>query len=506
MAKFFPENPEISPEISSASKTISPAGTAIFEIFSEQKIDEVRGVLKTENGDFEISAVPEKAFENAASGTTSEENFAAGTTKNSDEISKNSSGPPGFEWLDWSLEKQDEILASGKIVYVDFTARWCATCQVNKRVYADETLRKRFAEAGVVLMRADWTKPNPEIAAELKKYNRAAVPFNVFKKQNSPDFVLPSAFAGAGTLIDALEKFEKGEVVPAENSDENSAGTPLVALAGLAFLGGLILNLMPCVFPVLGLKIMNFVGKSGSEKRKIFAHGIVFALGVLVSFWILAGILIALRSGGEQLGWGFQMQSPHFVFGMILLLFVFGLSMSGVFEFGAKATSVGGNLTEKTGFAGSFFSGVLAVVVATPCAAPFLAPALGSALSLPPLPSLCIFTFIALGLAFPYVLLSSVPELLKFLPKPGAWMESFKQLMAFLLYAPAAYFVWVLLGQIDDPFAQRDLILSLSIIALSCWIYGRWCVPWRSLKARIAAGTIAFVLFSGTIIYDLSLL
>ena len=170
-------------------------------------------------------------------------------------------------------------------------------------------------------------------------------------------------------------------------------------------------------------------------------------------------MLVALRSGGEQLGWGFQLQEPAFVYGMIVLLFVFGLSMSGVFEFGVGATSVGGGLQEKSGYAGSFFSGVLAVIVATPCAAPFLAPALGSALTLPAGPSFALFTAIALGLAAPYVLLSCAPSLLKFLPKPGAWMETFKQAMAFLLYAPALYFVWVLMGQIEDAFAQRDLLI-----------------------------------------------
>lgn len=274
----------------------------------------------------------------------------------------------------------------------------------------------------------------------------------------------------------------------------------------LAFAGGLILNLMPCVFPVLGLKIMHFVGKSGSDKKKIAQHGFVFGAGVVISFWILAGVLTILRNGGEQLGWGFQLQEPGFVYGMILLMLVFGLSMSGVFEFGVGATGVGGSLTEKSGYVGSFFSGVLAVIIATPCAAPFLAPALGSALTMPVIPSFALFTAIAVGLAMPYVVLSCAPSLLKFLPKPGAWMETFKQGMAFLLYAPALYFAWVLMGQVKDDFAQRDILISLAVIAMACWIYGRWCAIWCSRKSRIIGTLVSLFLFVGTIGYVMNLL
>lgn len=279
-----------------------------------------------------------------------------------------------------------------------------------------------------------------------------------------------------------------------------------LGLVALAFFGGLVLNLMPCVFPVLGLKIMHFVGKAGADGKKIARHGFAFGAGVLVSFWILAGALIALRSGGEQLGWGFQLQEPVFVYGMAVLLLVFGLAMSGVFEVGVGAAGVGGSLQEKSGCIGSFFSGVLAVVVATPCAAPFLAPALGGALTLPPAQSLVLFTCIALGLAAPYVVLSCAPSLLKFLPKPGAWMETFRQAMAFLLYAPALYFVWVLTGQVGDAFVQRDLLLSFAAIALACWIYGRWAVAWRSRASRVAGTLAALAIFAGTCVYAVGLL
>jgi thiol:disulfide interchange protein DsbD len=172
----------------------------------------------------------------------------------------------------------------------------------------------------------------------------------------------------------------------------------LIATLLLALAGGMILNLMPCVFPVLGIKILGFVNQSGNDRKKITLHGLVFALGVLLSFWALAGVLLALRAGGSQLGWGFQLQSPAFVFGMAAFLLVFALNMSGLFEIGLAATGVGGGLQTKEGFAGSFFTGALATLVATPCSAPFLAPALGAALSLSAAQSFLVFTAIALGL------------------------------------------------------------------------------------------------------------
>lgn len=274
------------------------------------------------------------------------------------------------------------------------------------------------------------------------------------------------------------------------------AKTSLLAVIATAFLGGLILNLMPCVFPVLGLKIMGFVEQAGSERKKIVAHGLWFAFGVLTSFWILAGALIAVRAGGAELGWGFQLQSPMFVFFLALLLFLFALNLSGLFEVGTTLTSVGGGLTEKKGYSGSFFSGILATLVATPCAAPFLAPALGAALALPASQSMLVFTFVALGLSTPYLLLSAFPALIEKLPRPGAWMETFKQAMAFLLYGTVAYLVWVLLGQVDDR-GSLWILFSLVIASLAAWIYGRYAGLAASAKskwiARIAAAALLLV-------------
>ena len=267
-----------------------------------------------------------------------------------------------------------------------------------------------------------------------------------------------------------------------------AASTSLLGTLALAFVGGLILNLMPCVFPVLGIKILGFVNQSGNNRRLITLHGVAFTVGVLLSFWALAGALAVLRAGGDQLGWGFQLQSPAFVFALAGVMLVFALSMSGVFEFGLGATGVGANLQMKDGYSGSFFTGVLATVVATPCSAPFLAPALGAALALPTAESFVVFTAIALGLSVPYLLLSIFPQAVKVLPRPGAWMETFKQAMAFPLYATVGYLVWVLAGQTTESGLLMTL-LGLTVIAMAAWLYGRYHAP-GSTGGRMRFGLI----------------
>ncbi|BET68706.1 thioredoxin family protein [Opitutales bacterium ASA1] len=257
-----------------------------------------------------------------------------------------------------------------------------------------------------------------------------------------------------------------------ETVDGATSGS-LAVLLPLAFLGGLILNLMPCVFPVLGIKILGFVNQAGSERGKVTAHGLAFTAGVLASFWALAAVLAVLRAGGEELGWGFQLQSPVFVFALAVFLLVFALNLSGLFEVGLSATGVGSSLQSKSGYSGSFFTGVLATVVATPCSAPFLAPALGAAVTLPVASSFVLFTAIAAGLAAPYLVLSIFPALIKFLPRPGAWMETFKQIMAFPLYATVGFLVWVLAGQVSET-GLLKVFIGLVLVAMAAWAYGRW--------------------------------
>jgi thiol:disulfide interchange protein DsbD len=245
----------------------------------------------------------------------------------------------------------------------------------------------------------------------------------------------------------------------------------------LAFLGGLILNLMPCVFPVLGIKILGFVNQAGADRRKVTLHGLVFSLGVLLSFWVLAGALLVLRAGGRELGWGFQLQEPGFVFALAVFLLIFALNLSGLFEVGLSATGAGASLQMKHGYAGSFFTGMLATIVATPCSAPFLAPALGAAFSqaFSASESFVLFTAIAVGLALPYLVLSLFPQAISLLPRPGAWMETFKQLMSFPLYATVGWLLWVLAGQTkDDDYALLFVVFGLVLVAMAAWGYGRW--------------------------------
>ncbi|HWA28379.1 MAG TPA: thioredoxin family protein [Lacunisphaera sp.] len=278
---------------------------------------------------------------------------------------------------------------------------------------------------------------------------------------------------------------------PKPQTPQAASGLPGTLL--LALLGGLILNLMPCVFPVLGIKVLGFVNQAGSDRGKVVAHGLVFTLGVLLSFWTLAGLLLILRAGGAQLGWGFQLQSPAFVFGMAAFLLVFALNLSGLFEVGLSATGVGGKLQMQSGYGGSFFTGILATLVATPCSAPFLAPALGAALALSAVQSILVFTAIGLGLSAPYLLLSAFPAAIKLLPRPGAWMETFKQFMAFPLYATVGWLFWVLAGQTkDDDYALLFLIFGLVLVAMAAWVYGRFAKPaGRVVAALLLVGGIA---------------
>jgi thiol:disulfide interchange protein DsbD len=286
---------------------------------------------------------------------------------------------------------------------------------------------------------------------------------------------------------------------PAAPAPEQKSLT--LVMVGIAFLGGLILNLMPCVFPVLGLKIMNFVNQSGEDHRKVVMHGIVFTVGVLVSFWVLAGVIIGVKhfTGADDLQWGFQLQEPRFVLVMTLVLFLFSLSLAGLFEFGTSATSIGGNLTRKSGLSGSFFSGVLATLVATPCAAPFLATALGAALSLPPVSSIFLFTVIGLGLSLPYLVLSAFPKLVDHLPRPGAWMETFKKLMSFPMFATAAWLLWVLSRQVDE---DRFLwvLLALTVSALAAYVFGHWGQAWQKAGTKRTAWVVTALLLAVSVV------
>lgn len=269
-------------------------------------------------------------------------------------------------------------------------------------------------------------------------------------------------------------------------------------ILGGMLLGGLILNLMPCVFPVIGLKIMGFVQQAGEDRKKVILHGILFTLGVLLSFAVLSGILFAIRSvgGSSSAGWGYQLQDPWIVLTLMLLMFILGLNMFGIFEIGTSATSIGGSLQSKHGLSGSFFSGILATVVATPCSGPFLGTAIGVAVSLPPFQFFTAFAAMGLGLSIPYLLLSIFPKFIDFLPRPGPWMESFKQAMSFFFFATAGYLLKIYGRHIELKNLQGP-IFGLTAIAIAAWIYGRWNLPHKAKKTRWVAVTFALAFAVG---------
>jgi thiol:disulfide interchange protein DsbD len=268
---------------------------------------------------------------------------------------------------------------------------------------------------------------------------------------------------------------------------------PLWRMLCYAFLGGLILNVMPCVLPVIALKILGFVGEARNDPRHVRMLGIVYALGVLASFLVLAGMVIGVKAAGHRAGWGMQFSNPQFVVVLIVLVTLVALNLFGVFEVnpGGRALDAAGSLASKPGTAGAFFNGVLATALATPCTAPFLGTALGFAFTQRAALIVVMFLTVGIGLAFPYVVLSWKPAWLKFLPKPGAWMEKFKIAMGFPMLATS---VW-LLSLTPAYFGRRAwwLGIFLVIVALAAWIYGEFVQRGRTRRGLTLVVTLALL-------------
>ncbi|HUZ97654.1 MAG TPA: thioredoxin family protein [Edaphobacter sp.] len=320
--------------------------------------------------------------------------------------------------------------------------------------------------------------------------------------QRAPDLtMLPAQLHGLiklspTTAYDLTAAITPGEVAPAAGSKpaSSASGITTITAIGLAFLGGIILNLMPCVFPVLFLKGLALVQSSGEERSRLRSHGLVYTLGILVSFWIIVAVLLGLRASGAQAGWGFQLQSPTFIAVLSLGLFFFALSLAGQFELGLSLTSVGGELAQKQGFAGSFFTGVLATIVATPCTAPLMGAAIGFALAQPAGITFAVFTALGFGLATPYLLLSFQPAWTRILPRPGQWMETLKQLTAVPLFLTAIWLAW-LFGRLYSPASSLDhmayLLVGFLLVAIAGWALARWPARWGSAIAAVVLGALA---------------
>lgn len=272
------------------------------------------------------------------------------------------------------------------------------------------------------------------------------------------------------------------------------SGPSSVAAIGLwtaifgAFVGGLILNLMPCVFPVISIKALSVAKMAHEDRSKIRREGWIYTAGVVATFLALTIFLLVLKSGGESVGWGFQLQSPKVVAGLAILLFVIGLNLLGVFEIGTGLQGVGGGLAEKGGSMGTFFTGALAVIVATPCTAHFMAPAIGFALVQPAIVTLAVFMALAIGFAAPFLLLAYAPNLLAKLPKPGAWMVRFREFLAFPMFAAVIWLLWILTQQAGEKGLSLTLITLLAI-GFALWLF-------KSPK-KLFKGVAALALISG---------
>ncbi|MEI7932426.1 MAG: thioredoxin family protein, partial [Alphaproteobacteria bacterium] len=299
--------------------------------------------------------------------------------------------------------------------------------------------------------------------------------------------------AGQGTLPAYVEGGPAGDAAKAETG--GPVNLILKLLAALA--GGLILNLMPCVFPVLSMKAAQLAGHThdmGAARRQ----GLAFLAGCLVTFLALAGALLAARAAGNAVGWGFQLQSPPVTAGLALLMLLVALDLSGVFEIGLSVQGAGSGLASRSGLIGAFFTGALAVVVAAPCTAPFMGPALAYALGQPPLTALAVFAALGLGFAAPFTLLAFVPALLRLIPRPGAWMNVFKTVLAFPMYGAAVWLAWVFSGQAGHV-AMGVLLIAGLVTAFGAWLFGQgqkqFSVLWRwVLQLCLPASLILAVL------------
>lgn len=275
----------------------------------------------------------------------------------------------------------------------------------------------------------------------------------------------------------------------------SASGLSFGLALGFAFLGGMLLNLMPCVFPVLSLKLLGFADHA-HERARLVAGGFAYTAGVLLSFLALAGLLLALRAAGEQLGWGFQLQEPVFVAALAVLFTLIGLNLAGVFELRAVLPASVGGWQLRHPIADAFFTGIIAVAIASPCTAPFMGAALGFAIGLPATQALAVFASLGLGMAAPYLFVSLVPAVARALPRPGPWLLRFKILMAFPMFATVVWLIWVL-GMQTGIDGATALLGVLVVIALVAWVWGSPVVG----RARLALGIPALLLLVGALVW-----
>ncbi len=338
------------------------------------------------------------------------------------------------------------------------------------------------------------------------------------KRETAPDgsivFSIPieSADPGLesldGLIVAGDRAFSLGKAVTVRAKDSTAVAAPAPAPTGLAklllfgFLGGFILNLMPCVLPVISLKIFGFIQHARDSRARIFGNGLAFSLGIFAWFIGLAALMIGLKGAGHEITWAFQFTNPYFVVGMSAVVLVFALNLFGVFEITLPASATSGLLgwSAREGYAGSFFQGVFATVLATPCTAPYLGTALGFAFAQSAGIILLMFLAIAAGMSAPYLLLSAQPAWLRFVPKPGPWMVRVKQFMGFLLLATLLFLLWVL-GVARGPDATIWVAAFLLALSIACWMFGSFSTPVASGAQRGLVLVLMLVLVLGSGFY-----
>lgn len=337
---------------------------------------------------------------------------------------------------------------------------------------------RSFSVAFEISVPASWEGKTAEIAADASwlECGSSCVPGS----------------ASAGTTLKTVPAGPGGPQ-PREAQAQDAAaggggwGRLMLAAAG-AFFGGIILNLMPCVFPVIGLKVLAFAKDAGKSRAKALENAAFYSLGVVASFLALAGALVWFKAVGDELGWGFQLQEPLFVALLVMLFCAMALSFAGVFEIGAEFTRLGGAQAGREGRSAAALSGVLAVAVASPCTAPFMGSALGFALASDAswFDTAAIFASLGAGMAAPYVILSAIPAAAKRMPKPGVWMETFKQFLAFPMFATAIWLLWVFSKQRGADMIA-ELLFGVLSMAFGLWIFGKYSAPFHRAGTRIAA-------------------
>ena len=378
-------------------------------------------------------------------------------------------------------------------------------------LYRDKTTFAAQSERGAIVRPGEWpparTYSDEYFGEQAVYFDEVLIPLDVIRTQAGEDTLrltvgfmgcqengvcypplkreltvaLADAPANAAAMSASGTTSNDGDSGGSETSDDanRTAGDiGLFAALGLALIGGLILNLMPCVLPILSLKALGLAG-SGESEAKARSHALWYTAGVVLSFAALGALALGLRAVGLALGWGFQLQQPAVVGGLALLMFAVGLSLSGVFNLGGGLANVGGVLTQKSGPAGDFFTGVLAVVVAAPCTAPFMGAALAYAFAASPAVAIGVFVALGVGLALPFLAIGFVPGLAKRLPKPGAWMDTLKQVLAFPMYLTAVWLVWVLAKQRGAD-AVGWVLGGAVLLALGLW-------AWETARFKSAA-------------------